>query len=396
MRGSDRRGAFGALTVVMIAVTAGLVAAPRAPEPDRVVFTNLASATDPGSVEPAVIYSGLLDGACVQHEVRTGLGSDGSIALGDVGTSGECPPRLYVLSRWRGAWATSRAWGTTGQSGEVLRVALPDPVPVRVHIFIVAAANNIDVTLFDLSVDHAVERFADLWTGVSLDVTPRREVTPRFGEWVDPESTWANLIGSGCDSAWRLAHTAGAPYEPDALNVYLVNEVYDDPVGYTCLKRWVVSSVTTVPSMYHDVDAPNVIFLSYDFRFTTLAHEIGHALGLYAPEAVSGHTNDEVLSGMGFHPQNLMSKGLAYSVEEVTLGQAFRINYDLRSWLVTRRTRRIPGAVIGLVPGLGPSAHPFVLLFSGLQQPRPRVCDSDPRATWPCPPLNLGTSAEVP
>ena len=75
----------------------------------------------------------------------------------------------------------------------------------------------------------------------------------------------------------------------------------------------------------------------------TLAHELGHAMGLDQPDYVGwgGHTQNIT----GFEQNNLMwyrGTDVGPTVRwDLSLGQAFRINVDKRSWLnatVTRHT----------------------------------------------------------
>ncbi len=103
--------------------------------------------------------------------------------------------------------------------------------------------------------------------------------------------------------------------------------------------------------------APNVILINHTWALTTtLAHEIGHALGLISPS--SGHTTYID----GFIRDNLMSTtadvGNDYR-HRLSLGQLYRIHVDGRSWL-----RRNPDLTDG-----------------------PFLCSCDPYATNVCPTL---------
>jgi hypothetical protein len=139
---------------------------------------------------------------------------------------------------------------------------------------------------------------------------------------------------------------AGDPAAPIAtrLNIYYVPAVTD--AGTEVRGVWC---------------PPNVVLVSTGFRLPhTLAHEMGHALGLIEP--ASGHTGLVA----GFHSDNLMSSGASAGADfrtQVSVGQIYRMHRDGRSWL-----NRIS------MPGLVPA---------------PFACVCDPYSAATCPPLGV-------
>ena len=93
---------------------------------------------------------------------------------------------------------------------------------------------------------------------------------------------------------------------------------------------------------------PNIIFVSINSRTpATLAHELGHTLGL---RLATGHTGppgapDVDPAMTGFTATNIMWTGLDFDggaqQEFFTLGRAYRMNATNESWL---HTGGVPGA----------------------------------------------------
>jgi hypothetical protein len=134
-------------------------------------------------------------------------------------------------------------------------------------------------------------------------------------------------IGDGCAHAASL-RAAGSPlYQKLRLNVYFVTALRLAPTdppnvwrGYNC----------------YQAGAPNIIYISLTFGApTTLAHEIGHALSL---TAANGHTGTGAVTLIpGFTNRNLMWTGLntdaTAAQDRFSLGQAYRMNVNNRSWV---------------------------------------------------------------
>jgi hypothetical protein len=140
------------------------------------------------------------------------------------------------------------------------------------------------------------------------------------------------------------------------LNVYYVDELGPHVRGLTCtLSR---------------NRAEDLVYVSWAAHSPpTLAHEVGHSLGLLFPD--DGHTQ----SLAGFDPTNLMTSYLpddqaAGIRDHLTLGQAFRMNVDSASWLN--------------LPASGPIREASALRLA---------CPCDPYVSRPCPglPVDVAT-----
>ena len=183
---------------------------------------------------------------------------------------------------------------------------------------------------------------------------------------IDPDTSNKNspssVIGDGCNSAVALAGRADPrPYMPDRLNIYVIDRVAGH-AAETCSR----------------VGHPEIIYLSQSEMqgsFGRLAHEVGHALGLWTPDRygddpeVRGHADRmgalfaEAVRG------NLMNSGVN-DVENITLGQIFRMHFDSTTWRQ----------------------------FLGRPEPSPgRRCAAEyPSWSEPCPPLALRPEVKWP
>jgi hypothetical protein len=158
--------------------------------------------------------------------------------------------------------------------------------------------------------------------------------------------------GADCTAADELiaGATGMAPVE-GKLNIYYVNDIGDAIRGLTC----------NASQNRHE----DLVYVAWSWHSpTTLAHELGHSLGLLFPH--DGHTED--LSG--FDRTNVMASFLddAHSAvrDHISLGQAFRMNVDAASWLN--------------VPASGPLREASALRLA---------CPCNPYVSQPCPGLTV-------
>ncbi len=294
---------------------------------------------------PTVVYRGWRDGACADPLVASG---SPTVSIGDAQTRGECPPELDVFTRFHGAFATtSPVWEPVGGGATEYRIALPPINRLHVSVWVVRWSDPTLESRVQWAVFHALAAYLRFRTGQWIDVKVN---------YVNSGSPQAGYIGTGCHDALRARTTwapGDNPYVENALNVFVVQTILD-PDG---------SATTWMGLTCSYIDAANVAYLSSTFNNATLAHEIGHMLGMMAPEDEWGHTNWLDCGGVScFSTENLMYSDVV-AVNELTLGQAYRMNFDARSWL--NRAAVAP-------------ARQLI-----------RACQSDWLWNWPCPPLTL-------
>ena len=160
----------------------------------------------------------------------------------------------------------------------------------------------------------------------SLDVTYRvkpasgagayfLELTPQFA----------------CVRARDKLQALGVPTQAlaqDSLNIVYVDDILDPPPTNVSVP---VSSRLAGYSCPWDPATGAVVLLSRQWRTgTTLAHELGHALGLLEPQW--GHTDPPAFGYTNLMWRFESDAGLGVR-SMFTLGQAFRIHLDDHSWL---------------------------------------------------------------
>jgi len=235
-------------------------------------------------------------------------------------TDESCPSEIALFSQEHAALIVKNPPFTSGADA----VTLGDPGP-RLDIPLNAVAISDNQSL-------AVTRAADA-VNAAITLYNQNRVGLRFVlaagtvRWFGTGDGAVAGVGRGCESVDEVR--ASAVYDPSMLNVYFVPAVNmpDGLWGYDCF----------------EYGAPEIIYVSLDYSIPpVLAHEIGHAFSL---RGVHGHVNDKP----GFHdPVNLMWKqsypddGRAQST--FTLGQAYRMNLDLSSWVNVKVGKGTTGA----------------------------------------------------
>jgi hypothetical protein len=207
-----------------------------------------------------------------------------------------------------------------------------------------------------LQLEMTQEIFDDLGAGIELDFS----VNPLSGTL--PTEVGEILDEATCDLAEKLTTGAtgnaamAAMQSSVKLNVYFVRTIHYDFDGLTCFGN-------ADPNSTH-----YVIFLAeMQHAPSTLAHEIGHALGLVGLATLNGASGtyagevNELELDPYLGTDNLMYSGVT-DVGQITVGEIYRMHFDQRSWLWRGAT-----AVAGY----------------------PRECQTEPVAGGVCPPLTL-------
>jgi len=123
------------------------------------------------------------------------------------------------------------------------------------------------------------------------------------------------------------ADDAWTPQDGEMM-VYVAWRLTDLARGLTCHQTGTASVVTDPPP----ADAPyKVILIGYADALlaSTLAHEIGHAMGLRWPV----HVEDNDVTGFGTHNLMATTSDLAHDRFHLTVGQIHRMVADEASWL---------------------------------------------------------------
>ena len=145
--------------------------------------------------------------------------------------------------------------------------------------------------------------------------------------WTISEIVDEIAVGTDCANAHALKH--GVPalhYTADAINVYYVDAAQTTDTsqnnmdGFDCFEQ----------------GAPEMIYIGKSRKNSTLAHELGHALGLLQPEY--GHATNENGFSEFQSPTNVAQQANIMATytpirNRFTLGQVFRMNVDERAWL---------------------------------------------------------------
>ncbi|MGH7629550.1 MAG: hypothetical protein ACREOF_09170 [Gemmatimonadales bacterium] len=244
----------------------------------------------------------------------------------------DCPASTLVFSRGGGPlWVgdpSRLAWTTA--SGDEVALTLPaSSIPLAIRFWIsLDPAANVPIDAKTLEEDIRVADSLQLTTilrdnraGIeprgtapdgSFEIRSVDEIDSTPGD-IDQLQ---RLISGFCASAAQLRRTP-AVYDANALNVYYVSILLDPQgtrrSGYFCVVE----------------GGPNILFVDGGLKQPhTLAHEVGHALGLLEPSW--GHAH--LIDGMPATEANLMSYGVS-TPTRLTLGQVVRLSMSPLSWL---------------------------------------------------------------
>jgi len=288
--------------------------------------------------------------------------------------SPSCHNQVAVLSKEHAFWfsndPTVIPW--TNAAGDELVASPGPPLAVPMKMFIVSRPSGVTVdSMVHLIQDAHLGLGADLlvgsYTGLVLGAPPAGPVIEDL-QTTHPELV--SVVGTGCGSVGAIMSQPNL-YDQGRLNVFYVADIGDESdggskAGLTCVAQ----------------GAPNIIFINSGEQGPfILVHEVGHALGLLAPN--SGHTNN--MSGflLDSDSSDLDVMG-AWSIAPryLSVGQVIQMHLDARSWLnlpsaadaSTLRGR----AVTPLIPVVEPCGCP------------------ETAATTNCPPLALDIPRGLP
>jgi hypothetical protein len=316
-----------------------------------------------GQHPAALLFSGYRNDGCREDVLCTGTSS---IYLGDVrwradqfphgnDLSKDCPKRELVAF-------------VSGRSPTILSNAADFRFPSPASDWF-DPPKSVKVTLWEVDAtawaNHEEEArtaraiFEDLGTGITLDIwwpasplvslRPKNEVD--FGN-----GAYFECGGDAADADPARARRLSPGYDETRINVYYVSRVRAPGKGWTC------------PDANNPSGPWNVIFIDRDSYPHTLAHELGHALGLNRSTPPHGGETpvftgdiDELDMWRAFGDNNLMFHA-GLNPTSLTVGQIYRMHFDVRSWL--NKGPEVPGGYR-------------------------RACQDSPVIGGPCPPLAL-------
>ena len=264
----------------------------------------------PGAAEtrPLLLYSGSRDGSCRHFEPFVG---QPNVLLMGVAYDPGCPAEIYVFARGSSAFGLvvdplkpgSELWLKDALASKTLSVPLAPPVQLPLHLWLVADAADVTeaTDLRDRLLNKAYPIMDALGTGVTLDT-----ITSVLA---------STAIKYDCDDFAAII-SKSAVYDVNRLNVYLVRNYLESDwtPAYNCI----------------DVLHPEIIFISWGYanqQDPTLAHEIGHSLGLTHPLSLWGHT----IGVAPFKNGNFMWNGA--DITDVSIGQLYAMTFSRDSWL---------------------------------------------------------------
>jgi hypothetical protein len=317
---------------------------------------------------PAVLYSGWRNGSCQEDLVYTGRPDVFMGTLNPAEPWHHCnKEELVAFSRGH---APNISW--VNRSLEELSVPLQPPVPVDITLWIVEQVASEEEAQFDA--DDARGVYDDFGTGIDVVFHIKRFPHSRYQEMDGNPATegeldeWAECKLASALSGMRPRENDRnyqSGFDPGRLNVYYVagiNPSSGAASGINCgYPPYLRNDVMFVDGLYESSPA-------------TLAHELGHAFGQRRGGTRPGgkgdqygHVDELVLDGY-LTEYNIMKSDVTL-VEQITLGQIYRMHYDELTWLWEGHAR----------------AGEY-----------PRTCQSNPVAGGPCPPLTLEPPGEWP
>lgn len=323
-------GALATLTLISIVGLMSLASEPVALE------ATISISDDDFGDGAVLLYRGMLDGECKGYHVTTLTAGTAATLAGSAKTAPDCHSEIGLFSKGDPTIVHDPSWSPAAQNHKVpLKLGNQGgPIAVPVDIWLHPYLKSLkDWAEYEAALANWL-----LWenkAGVLLDPISINEVPA-----ISTTTVGANCLTTTVTGDKKL-------YAEDALNVYYIPyyESYTYALGWAC------------------IPPTNVIYLTLTRSETTLAHEVGHALGLHHAGPASDYPY------VGLTTSNIMLPGKPYEYtsfrDHLTLGQSFRISVEKQSWL------NHP---------LGPG--------SGAQSPR--LCQKIFEDYESCPPVTMG------
>lgn len=211
----------------------------------------------------------------------------------------------------------------TAGINDVVNVTLPTSrlaLPVRVVIAIPGLASAEETLLRSRIALHLATAqlvMDDSRAGIGLV----DDANPASPPQVDLAAAAAPLLSGGCGAAAAI-RASPSVYAAGRLNIYYLADVFDEvggeKAGYSCGTS----------------DAPEIILMDADHQFiNTLAHEIGHSLGLVRPDWGHAEEYAGLYRTSDSQQQNIMANGTPADVQYFTVGQVAQFHLSAASWL---------------------------------------------------------------
>jgi hypothetical protein len=264
---------------------------------------------------PLLLYSGREGAACVSFTPNVG---NPTVTLDDVSYDSSCQVEMDAFAPGMGAFARDidplepgdSDWLVEAIEAGTLSIGMPGLTTIPLKLWLVADAADVPTveSVRDRLLDKAYPIYATMGTGMTFD-TASSTLSP-------------SIVPRRCEAADAIS-TNPAIYDASKINVYFVAH-YGNTEGLTPANNcWI---------KLH----PEIVFISWaneNLTDPSLAHELGHALGLFHPKGtngqVGGHTY--LYEGPEFSPYNLMASNV--DVTEVTIGQLYALNFSSDSWI---------------------------------------------------------------
>ena len=260
--------------------------------------------------DPALLlYSGKEGTGCVEYQ---GAIANPTVTLHDVSIDSGCQVEFDGFAPGRGAYAVGVDFSNpasddfleTAIAAGSMDISLPSLTSLPLQIWLVGIGSQVEAMeqVRDRMLNKAFPVLSVLGTGFTLD-TASAVLNPA-------------VLTPHCNSADVISMNP-AIYDASKLNAYFVAH-YGNIQGLTPANNcWMKTH-------------PEILFLSWQNENLTdpsLAHELGHALGLIHPKSLGGHT----YAIPGFDAYNLMATNT--DVTSATVGQLYAMNFSSDSWI---------------------------------------------------------------